>query len=60
MMPSLASAHQMVVMRPDGISFQGAYSIRGHWMFINRISRRNLRNSVVEAARTELLPKEIV
>lgn len=60
MMPSLASAHQVVTMRPDGISFQGAYSMRGHWMFINRVSRRNLRHAVVEAAQTQLLPKEIV
>jgi signal peptidase I len=58
-LPSVVSAHQEVAIRSDG-SMQSTYSLRGHWIFVNRVSRRNIRQSIVEITQPELLKKEII
>ncbi len=60
-LPSLASAHPTMVARADG-SYQAAYSMRGHWMFINKVSRRHMRSrTLVERTMgKEWLQREII
>lgn len=60
-LPSLASAHPVMVARADG-SVQAAYSIRGQWRFINKVSRRNMRHHtlVERTIQKEWLQREII
>ncbi len=58
-LPMAVSAHPVTVARADG-SVQAAYSIRGQWRFINKVSKRHLRHRVVEVYQPMLLQKEII
>lgn len=60
MLPTLASAHPVTVARADG-SVQAVYSLRGRMMFINKVSRRNMRqHRLVERMDQEWLQREII
>ena len=41
--PIAAFARDADVIRPDGHSLQNVYSLRGHFMFVNRVSKRNIK-----------------
>ncbi len=57
--PISAFARDADVIRPDGHSLQNVYSLRGHFMFVNRVSKRNIR-LVTLPQQKELVPKEII
>jgi len=60
MLPALASAHPVTVARADG-SVQAVYSLRGRMMFINKVSRRNMRHQrFVERTQQEWLQKDFI
>lgn len=58
-MPALASASSFNAHLGETGIIQTPYSIRGRFLFINRISRRTLRQSIIQAEPV-LYPKEIV
>jgi|CXWL01.1.fsa_nt_gi hypothetical protein len=58
-MPAAAFARDPGVIRPDGRSIQNVYSLRGRFMFINRVSKRHMRLVTLPQV-PELLQKEII
>ena len=51
--PIAAFARDADVIRPDGHSLQNVYSLRGHFMFVNRVSKRFFCSRSWPALRTQ-------